>query len=157
MIGGRIEVMDNEDAILTFLQSREGIVEWVVQKYIENPLLLEGGRKFDIRCWIILDQEYNVWMYKEGVLRTTCVPFSLSDLSDAFVHLSNHCIQINHPDYGKYEVSTLFHFLLCKNECWLFPVFFNRLPMKCGFLNSTYGSRKRSLLTINIEQVSISI
>ena len=56
-----------------------------MQKYVENPMLLTGGRKFDIRVWVLVDCKYKVWMYKEGVLRTTCVPWGIDDLSNEFV------------------------------------------------------------------------
>jgi hypothetical protein len=44
-----------------------------------------AGRKFDLRCWVLLDAEYNVHLYREGVLRTGAVPFSLDDLGDKCV------------------------------------------------------------------------
>lgn len=43
----------------------------VIQKYIERPLLIpDNNRKFDIRLWVILDHLYNIYIYKEGVVRT---------------------------------------------------------------------------------------
>ena len=31
-----------------------------------NPLLLDGGgRKFDMRCWVLLDSEYNIHLYRQ--------------------------------------------------------------------------------------------
>jgi len=30
----------------------------------------EGGRKFDIRVWVLVDHQFSIWIYKEGVLRT---------------------------------------------------------------------------------------
>eukprot|EP00939_MAST-03C_sp_MAST-3C-sp1_P002100 g2100.t1 len=83
----------------------------IVQKYVERPLIVSGGRKFDIRAWVALDSRYRIGLYREGVLRTTAVPYdsSLSDLSDRFAHLSNHCIAVTHSDYGKYEPT---------NEMW---------------------------------------
>ena len=104
--GRNIIVLDNVDDIINHVDDQKaGSIAWVVQEYIINPLLLTGDRKFDIRCWILLDSNYNAWMYKEGVLRTTSVAFSLDkeSLSNRFVHLSNHCIQTEHEDYGKFE------------------------------------------------------
>ena len=39
----------------------------VIQKYIEKPLLYYG-RKFDIRIWVLLTQNLNVYMFEEGHL-----------------------------------------------------------------------------------------
>lgn len=77
---------------------------YVVQKYIERPLLLAGDRKFDIRCWVLLDHEYNIHLMKEGVLRTSSEPYDASDLNNVTSHLTNHCIQEEHSSqFGKYE------------------------------------------------------
>jgi len=80
---------------------------WVVQRYVDRPLLLRGGRKFDVRCWVVVDAEYRAYLYREGVLRTGAVPYKVTadNLGDKFVHLTNHCIAEKHPDYGKFEAT----------------------------------------------------
>ena len=109
--GNGIELMDDARAIVAFLEGQEeGSVAWVVQRYIERPLLLPGRRKFDIRCWVLLTPGYGVHIYPQGVLRTTAAAYTLNDLGDRFAHLSNHCIAVQHPDYGKHESAT--------NEMW---------------------------------------
>lgn len=77
----------------------------MIQKYLERPLLLEPGhRKFDIRSWVLLDHQYNIYLYKEGVLRTSSDPYNSTDFQDITSHLTNHCIQKEFSkNYGKYE------------------------------------------------------
>ena len=75
---------------------------WVLQRYLSSPFLL-SGRKFDIRCWALLDSSYRIYLYRNGVARTSSTPFTLDNLSDQFVHLTNHCIQTAHPDYATQE------------------------------------------------------
>ena len=41
---------------------------FVIQKYIERPFLI-NKRKFDIRTWALLDQDSNVYFFKEGYAR----------------------------------------------------------------------------------------
>lgn len=105
--GDNIVVMNKEEDILRFLdeqqQSDAGIAPWVVQKYLDRPLLLPGGRKFDVRCMVLVTHDYSIYLYSQGILRSCSVKFSLDDLSDRFVHLANHCLQVHHPDYGKHE------------------------------------------------------
>merc|ERR1711991_658037 len=76
--------------------------EWIVQKYMENPLLYHQ-RKFDIRCFILVTggdfsvnhekpkQHLKCYIYTEGYLRTSSVKFSLDEkkLKNILMHLTN--------------------------------------------------------------------
>jgi tubulin---tyrosine ligase len=84
-------------------QQPDGSKPWLVQQYIEKPLLLNGNRKFDIRVWVLLTHDFKVFIHKEGVVRTSSVPFSLADLKNKFIHMTNHSIQEEHSDFGKFE------------------------------------------------------
>lgn len=58
--------MEDLTEIVSFLRDQYfGSREWVVSKYVEQPLLLSGGRKFDIRCWVLLDHCYDVYLYRQ--------------------------------------------------------------------------------------------
>jgi hypothetical protein len=77
---------------------------FVVQKYIESPLLI-SGRKFDIRVWVLVDYKMKCYFYKEGYIRTSSESFTTESesLSDQFVHLTNNAVQKESKAYGKYE------------------------------------------------------
>ncbi len=108
--GNRIKITKNLDSIKSHIEglSHESVA-WVASKYLHQPALVEGNRKFDIRCWVLLSQNYEFYVYREGVLRTAACAYTLNDLNDVHTHLSNHCIAETHPDFGKYEPT---------NELW---------------------------------------
>lgn len=49
--------------------------------------------------------------YEEGYLRTTSVPYSLKNLSDRTLHLTNDAVQKHSDDYGKFEVANKMSFV----------------------------------------------
>ena len=78
---------------------------YILQKYIDNPLLYHK-RKFDIRCFLLITSVNGIqkgYWYQDGYIRTSSLEFSLKDLTDKMVHLTNDAIQKNGDDYGKYE------------------------------------------------------
>lgn len=78
---------------------------YIIQKYISNPLLIEG-RKFDIRWFGLFTCINGVkkgYFYQGGYLRTSCKEFTLNDIHNNFVHLTNDAIQHKSSDYGKHE------------------------------------------------------
>ncbi|XP_025959966.1 tubulin--tyrosine ligase isoform X2 [Dromaius novaehollandiae] len=97
-------LISSEAAELLDFIDEQGQVH-VIQKYLEKPLLLEPGhRKFDIRSWVLVDHQYNIYLYREGVLRTSSEPYNSADFQDKTCHLTNHCIQKEYSqNYGRYE------------------------------------------------------
>jgi hypothetical protein len=88
--GHSIRIMTSPDEILGFIDSQiTGSIAWVVQRYLERPLLIPRGmRKFDIRIWVLLDSSYRIHVYRQGVLRVTAKSYEADNLSDLHSHLS---------------------------------------------------------------------
>lgn len=72
---------------------RVAVVEQViVQKYIERPLLYRG-RKFDIRVLVMVDDKMQVYVYRNAYCRTSTQEYSLDNINDLFIHLTNYAVQ----------------------------------------------------------------
>lgn len=63
---------------------------WVIQKYLERPLLYKG-RKFDIRVWATYTSSHDLYFCDKGYLRTSSFEYS-HDVNDEYVHLTNNCL-----------------------------------------------------------------
>jgi len=78
---------------------------FIVQKYIERPLLV-NKRKFDIRCYGLLtcfNGHVQGYFYHDGYLRTSSKEFTLKNISNRFIHLTNDAVQKKSEDYGRFE------------------------------------------------------
>jgi len=102
--GNGIEIVGSKDLAVSYLSKNPGA--WLVQKYIENPLLLEG-RKFDIRSYgLICSQDgesFRSYFYPTVYVRTASDVFSLSNIQNKFAHLNNDAVQKHGKNYGKIE------------------------------------------------------
>jgi len=72
---------------------------------MDKPLLI-NKRKFDIRCFVLVTAiNGNLWAYwyKDGYIRTSCKEFTLKNVTNKFIHLTNDAIQKKSENYGKFE------------------------------------------------------
>eukprot|EP00755_Sulcionema_specki_P006518 Sspe_Gene.35704::Locus_17282_Transcript_1_1_Confidence_1.000_Length_2805::g.35704::m.35704/K06047/TTL; tubulin---tyrosine ligase len=119
-----IRVFDDEEDLLDYIEyeGSEGgkPTQYIAQKYIERPFLITG-RKFDLRVWVAVTPHFDIFVYREGVLRTASERFQLHNLDDELSHLTNHCIQEHGPNFGKFEEG---------NEMWYhqFQAYLDSLP-----------------------------
>lgn len=44
---------------------------------------------------MLLDHKYNIYIFSEGVLRTSSEPYDANNFQNITSHLTNHCIQVH--------------------------------------------------------------
>lgn len=72
---------------------------WVVQKYIQNPLLLQG-RKFDMRMYCLIARtQPHLWLFHPGYCKVALDSYDEVDVTNTYAHLTNACVQRAHPQY----------------------------------------------------------
>ncbi|KAM7292491.1 putative tubulin polyglutamylase TTLL1 isoform X1 [Ixodes scapularis] len=85
----------------------------VVCRYLERPLLI-GGRKFDLRLYALVTsfRPLRAYLYRRGFCRLCQLHYSLQDLTDPLVHLTNVSVQrqggrYNSQHGGKWDLRSL--------------------------------------------------
>ena len=75
--------------------------EVIVQKYLDNPLLYKK-RKFDIRCFVLVDGNLNVYFCREGHLKGSSEFYDINK-TNKFIHITNHSLQKKSAKFEQYE------------------------------------------------------
>ncbi|XP_071623300.1 inactive polyglycylase TTLL10 isoform X2 [Heliangelus exortis] len=90
----------------------------IVQRYIQQPLLLEG-KKFDVRSYLLIACTAPFLLfYAQGYLRLSCVNYDATS-DDLTVHLTNQSMQKKNPLYRQLKEETVWrmeHFNSYINE-----------------------------------------
>jgi hypothetical protein len=143
----------------------------IVQKYIENPLLVRDHRKFDIRQWVLISSldPLIIYGFSEGYLRLNSKEFSLEEksLNDPLMHLCNHAIQqkkdgreekeeeVEEEGKKKVEDSLNYDTMMTQNQ------FIQELSRRFSTSTSTAGeitiNRFHSILLPKIKEISIDV
>ncbi|CAJ1361603.1 unnamed protein product [Effrenium voratum] len=100
------------DSLPEVLQHCKKASNRIVQKYIERPLLLFSGRKFDLRQWVLVRsfQPLKVYMFSSCYLRLCNEPYDLGDLANRQRHISNWSVNKNGRHVADGAVASLEEF-----------------------------------------------
>ncbi|CAG7713007.1 unnamed protein product [Allacma fusca] len=144
--GKGIIILNQLDKILDLLsQNNYREANWVVQKYIERPLLIYKT-KFDIRQWFVVSDwsPLTVWFYKESYIRFCTKPFSLDDFHES-IHLCNNAVQC------RYQNSELRDTALPDEnmwDCYTFQSYLKSIGKLDTWENLIYPGMKQGILGV---------
>lgn len=84
-----IVIVQNFEDILEATENCPDMREWVLQRYISNPLTI-GGHKFHLRVYVLCVGALKVYVYGgSGILMLLAAHEYHADTSDVYAHLSN--------------------------------------------------------------------
>ena len=90
------------------------IREWVMQRYIDRPLLL-GGCKFHIRVYVLAVGNLAVYMWDQ-MLALIAVEKYQRDEDNRAAHITNTCANAAHPDFNEEDKVRLLSEVLSPEE-----------------------------------------
>ncbi|KAL3156286.1 hypothetical protein ABBQ32_012558 [Trebouxia sp. C0010 RCD-2024] len=85
-------IFDRVSHLVTALHANEDLREWVLQRYIERPLLV-GKRKFHLRAYVLCVGSLKAYVYSQVLALFAGQPYDteLQDLGNLDAHLTNTC------------------------------------------------------------------
>lgn len=95
------ETNNNSQKVAKKAEKRYKANKAIIQKYIEDPLL-DKGRKFDIRIWVLLTHTKELYVFKQGHLKASSELFDIKSNS-TFVHLTNYSVQKYNEHFSSFE------------------------------------------------------
>ena len=75
--------------------------EIIIQKYLDRPLLY-NKRKFDIRCFVLVDSNLNIFFCREGHLKGSSEYYDLNN-TNKLIHITNYSLQKKSSNFEQFE------------------------------------------------------
>nr|VZI21537.1 unnamed protein product [Spirometra erinaceieuropaei] len=95
-----------EDCVEEWRRNPGSVRPRILQRYIDKPLLLDG-RKFDIRCYLLIVSSMPfLVLFHPGYVRVCTRKYDVNS-PDLLVHLTNQYIQKKDPNYSKLKEDTV--------------------------------------------------
>jgi hypothetical protein len=95
-----VSVVNDWQGVLDSLVETPDIREWVLQRYIDNPLLFDG-HKFHLRVYVLCIGALKVYVYENILVLFAAHKYNVDDLSDIYSHLTNTALSANDVDFDE--------------------------------------------------------
>lgn len=98
--GAEIQVLESFEQLSSHLQTHHTLREWVLQRYIPRPLLVQG-RKFHLRAYVLCVGSLSVFFFNEVLLLSAQRPLAGASLKDRTAHLTNTAVAAELSDFDE--------------------------------------------------------
>lgn len=95
-----IKIVRHWNEILDVLETEVEIREWVLQKYISQPMLLDGF-KYHLRVYVLCVGALKVYVFNQILVLVAAHEYDLSDLSDIYRHLTNTARSVENASFDE--------------------------------------------------------
>ncbi|CUG90105.1 tubulin-tyrosine ligase-like protein, putative, partial [Bodo saltans] len=68
------------DQLVRFIDGQRDAFPWVVSRYIDRPLLY-NNRKFDIRCWVLVTPNFDIYLHDALVMRMSSETYDRKNIT----------------------------------------------------------------------------
>lgn len=108
--GRGIQLSGRLEKIQEVALGRGAEARWIAQKYIENPLIV-NGKKFDIRQWVLVTRwsPLAAWFYEDCYLRFSFADYNPKRLKNRYSHLTNNSISKHAEGFEEEKEETMWH------------------------------------------------
>lgn len=98
---------NNYDSVLILLNDND---EYVIQKYVNNPMLWNGFKKFHFRCYTMFTADFTAFVYQEAFALTASDDFNY-DNDDTTRHITNLSVNKKYPNHpGQIPVNVMIEY-----------------------------------------------
>jgi hypothetical protein len=106
--GAGIFIVHVYEQLLDLCWNESDIREWVLQRYIANPLLL-SHRKFHIRSYVLAVSDLSVYLYKDCLALCSGSRYNKDDTTNMCAHITNTAFQSSDPEFREQDCVLLWN------------------------------------------------
>jgi tubulin---tyrosine ligase len=83
------------------VKAERDVGQWVLQAYVDRPLLVGGGRKFHLRVYALADGALDVHVLSQALVLLAVEPYARNDTAAVHAHITNTCVGVEHGGFDE--------------------------------------------------------